>query len=629
MNPPSPSPAKEPILTAAEWGLTIALAAVIAWTTLCLGGFLARTMAVSGPAVLGIAALAAGLHAWRPVRLQAADWLPVPFLLFALASVLWLAPAKWLAWREWLLWLQMWLVFVLVRHRVRTPAQAALLAGTVVALAVAGAAMAAYQRYVDPKWLMLGRTQAGQFSTRSAGMFGIPNSLAALLELVLPVCLILPWRRSTGWGGRLLSGWLAALFLGALMLTGSRGGWISCGLALLLWPLLGARSWRRRLGGAFAMLGLVALVFSLLYRFSPAARERLDPFLAGQFELSRPIVWRGQLRIWRDQPWLGSGAASFNVLFEQVRPRGFLSEPRWTHNDYLNTLGDYGVAGFLLWLSAGAGLLALGWREVREVRADGGSSWLEDGGVRLGLWLGLLTFALHLAVDFHTKIPALAYLFAVSAGLLLHQAPQSSKGRNRSLHLGLATAAAVGLLALAGLKALPQYRAEAVREEARRRIDEHARTGMGSAQEVSAESLRGFRQAVVLDPENAQAWSDLAYATILSWDTAGTPIQESGRRALLAADRALKLCPVSPEFWVRRGVAQDMIPDKDGADASFRRAAALAPYNPEWLYYQAYHWASWPGHAEEARQALAACLSLDPNYPPAIHLRERIHALPR
>jgi O-antigen ligase len=630
MNPPTPSPAPARTHAAGEWLVTAGLAAVIAWTTLNLGGYRPETLVVSGTAVLVLAATWALGWALRPGRLEPADWLPVPFLVFALASVLWLAPTQWLAWREWLLWLQTWLVFLLVRHGVRTPAQIGLLTGTVLALAVVGAGMAAYQRFVDPKWIMMGRTQAEQFFGRSAGMFGIPNSLAALVELVLPACLLLLLQRSTGLLARIFCGWLAALLLFALVLTGSRGGWISLSLVLLLWPLLGGRNWRWRVGGAAAVLGLVSVSLALLYRFSTQVHNRMQPFLDGQFELSRPLVWRGALRIWRDHVWLGSGAASFNVLFEQVRPRGFLNEPQWTHNDYLNTLGDYGVAGLILWVAAGAGLLWLGWRAVQQARAQATvAPLLESGPVRLGLWLGLVAYALHLAVDFHTKIPALACLSALSTGLLLRPQRQDGLAKGPAWSRLMALLFGLGLLALAGLKALPLYRAETERYAARQAIDKQAATGQGSGAQIAQEGLLHFRRAVELDPGNGQAWSDLAYATILTWESSGVSLAESGRRALQAADRAVHLCPVSVEFWVRKGVALDMIPEQKAADACFKRAGELAPYTPEWLYYQAYHWAAWPGHEADARRCLDTCLSLDPNYPPAIRLRERIHALPR
>ncbi len=209
----------------------------------------------------------------------------------------WPRRSGWLG-REWLLWLQMWIVFGLTLHFVRSRAQTAVLVGTFIALGVAGSAMAIYQRFNDPNWLMLGRTQADQFLGRSAGMFGIPNSLAVLLELMIPACAVLVWSRTVSWALKLGCGALAGLFLIALILTGSRGGWISLTLALSLWPLLGRGRWWKKLAGVATVVLLAVLAFAALYRFSAEARGRMQPFLDGQFESSRPIIWRIGVQIW-------------------------------------------------------------------------------------------------------------------------------------------------------------------------------------------------------------------------------------------------------------------------------------------------------------------------------------------
>src|SRR6478609_2372691 len=223
---------------AAEWVLVAGLLATFVGTTLCLGGFLAQTMVVSGTAVLGLGALGALL--WLAGRsgesrlVNRAVFVPLPFLLYALASTLWWAPAGWLAWREWLLWFQMWTVFALVLHFGRGRAHTRLIVGAFAALVVTGIGMAIYQRFSDPDWIMLGRKQASQFHGRSSAMFGIPNSFAALLELVIPVCLALLFSRAVKPGAKIVCGWLAGLGLAALALTGSRGGWLGLTLALLL-----------------------------------------------------------------------------------------------------------------------------------------------------------------------------------------------------------------------------------------------------------------------------------------------------------------------------------------------------------------------------------------------------------
>lgn len=626
------APAAEPPALAraadtGEWLLTLGLAATLAWTTLCLGGYLAETMVWSARATWALAALGAVLLALRP---RALDWralLPVPFLLFALASVLWLAPAKWLAWREWLLWFQMWLWFALALHFARSRAQTWTLVGTLAVLALAGVAMAAYQRFVDPKWMMLGRTQAEQFWTRSAGMFGIPNSLAALLELVLPLCLVWFGSRAVSVTGKILCGWFAAVCLFGLVLTGSRGGWIGAAAALALWPVLTSRTARRGASGAAGVLAVLAAGLVALYFFSDAARERIAPFLRGEFESSRPIIWRVGLHVWQTAPWCGTGAASYNVVFDRFRPVGFVNEPDWAHNDYLNTLSDYGVVGFALWAAAGAAILWLGWRAIVEQRrgAKPGDAALASWRWRLAWWLALVAFAAHLFVDFHTKIPALAYAAALVAALALRRNDDAPAGSPFRATATLCVVPLVGALAACTVRGEALYRSEALRFEARRGIDRVA-LGRATLDDAVPVALLRFQAAVKIDPQNGRAWSDLAYATALSWHVTHGNAAAIGRRAEAAAVRAIALCPVTAEAWIRQAVALDMQGRRGEAAQSFRRAVSLAPHTAEWHYYYAHHLSTEPDRKAEALAELETCLALDPANPEAKSLRARLSA---
>jgi len=83
--------------------------------------------------------------------------------------------------------------------------------------------LAAYQVFVQPDWLMLGRQQAEQFIGRASGPFGIPNSLAALLLLLLPPAVALTLRPGASAVQRVVSGYLAAVFLFGLVLTPAAG----------------------------------------------------------------------------------------------------------------------------------------------------------------------------------------------------------------------------------------------------------------------------------------------------------------------------------------------------------------------------------------------------------------------
>ena len=615
-------------LAGAEWVLVAGLAATFAWTTLCLGGYLADTMVVTSWAVFGLAALGALLWAAGRRPLHLAAWLPVPFLLFALASVIWLAPAKWLAWREWLLWFQMWLVFLLALHFGRGRAHTWVLVAVFVALGLVGTGMAAYQRFADPAWMMLGRTQAAQFVGRSAGMFGIPNSLAGLLELMVPVCLVLLFSRAVRPAAKIVCGWFAALFVFAVVLTGSRGGWIGLGAALLLWPLLVGRDWRKKVLGAAAVLLCVVAGLWALYQGSDYARQRIDPFLEGKFETSRPLIWKAGWEMWRESPWLGRGAAAYNVLFDQYRPRGFLNEPDWTHNDYLNTLSDYGLVGFALWLGAGTVLCMAGWAAVRRARREVTSmdnvfalaKW------KLGLLLGLLAYAVHLGVDFHTKIPALAFAAALVAALLVRDEPAWQR-TVRAWH-GWMIGSGIAVLALGfGWRlAAPLYRAEAMRAEARRPIERYASKGEGNLPEIAAAARRALARAVRIDPGNGQAWADLAYVTVQTWKGGRSDLAGLGRFAELAADEALKRCEVNAEFWVRKAVALDVQRGRPETEPCFRRALELAPHSPAWWYYYAYHLQAFPARRADALAALETCLALDPSHAAANTLRQQLIA---
>ncbi len=616
------------VVAAGEWVLVLGLAAMFAWTTLCLGGYLAATMVTTAWALWGLTALGAVLFALRPRAFNPVALLPVPFLLFALASVLWLAPAKWLAWREWLLWLQMWLVFVLVLHFGRSRGHTLVWVVTFVGLGLTGVAMAAYQRFVDPSWMMLGRTQAEQFFGRSAGMFGIPNSLAGLFEVMLPLCLVWLGARSTRVTVKFFCVWFALLLGFALVLTGSRGGWIAVTAALLAWPVLAGRNWRRGLLGGAAVLAVIAGGLAALYAGSEHARARIDPFLEGKFEHTRPLIWKVGVQLWQEAPWLGTGAASYNVLFDRHRPAGFVNEPDWTHNDYLNTLSDYGAVGFALWAGAGAVLLALGWRAWRTARSDAGTTGARRDFTthwrwKFGLWLGLLAYAVHLGVDFHTKIPALAYAGAIVAGLLLRGRAECGRAAGWGAR-GAALALGAAVLALGAVKADPLYRAEALRFDARRAIDRQARGKGGTLDRILPSSLIAFQQAVKIDPTNAQAWGDLSYAVALSWHVTRGNVVATGRRAEAAAREALARCPVIAEFWVHQGVALDMQARQAEAEPAFRRALALAPTRAEWHYYFAHHLSARPGRTEEALAAAATCLALDPSYGQAEALRARL-----
>ena len=427
---------------------------------------------------------------------------------------------------------------------------------------------------------------------------------------------------------RILYGYLALLFLFGLALTISRGGWLALLGALLVWPLFvreKSLEWRVTVsitGAAVAVLAGLAV-----YATVPRVKNRFDMLVREMGERSRPILWKASWNLFTDAPAVGTGAASYNVLFERHRPAGFRDDPQWAHNEYLNTLSDYGLAGFVLAAGAVAGGAAGCWRRRKE---PGGAHrlGLEGDGVTRALGIGLFAFALSMLTDFHLKIPALAMVSAtLAAEYILRRWPGPAPavaGPVRQI------AAVSGLLVVAGIAlalALPTLRAEALRYAARERVDQLARrrnADTNAQQAVLTIASRQLAEALILDAGNAQAWADRAYVSALWSRIARARSNTLGQEAEAFARRALGSSQVVPEFWVRLGVSLDLQGRWSEGTAPFARAIELAPANATFWYYYAYHLSLTPSTKALAESALQTALRLDPTHQPATMLQQSL-----
>lgn len=647
-----------PRATFGAWALAALLAVNLAWTTLCLGGYRPETLVVTSAltgALVTVAALTRAA-AKRSPPLHPAGWLFLPFLAYATLNVCYVTPVRWLGWFDWFGWAQMIAIFWVVLNDVRAPAVRRALFGALVAIGIVAVVLACYQRVGRADWMMLGRTQSREFLGRSSGPFGIPNSLAALLILFLPALGALALRRGASRAARIGWGALAAFFALGLVLTISRGAWLGLGCALVLWPLVARRwNWRRRVVFAAGALGALVVTGAVLYAMVPAVQERIRVFIRDSGERTRPIMWHAAWAMAREHPVVGTGAGSYNTFFEKYRPEGFHDEPQWAHCDYLNTLSDYGAVGFVLFFGACGWIV---WRCARgpanPLRPDPGDGVGGDDFElpASALAIGLLAFAFHLGVDFHLKIPALAMTVATLAALLVQQtwpaaavlspasriasspspAARSASFPARSLPRVAWGGLAIASILFTALVLIPRYRAEGLRYAAHQEIDRIVLKDLGAAgyRAVLPAARADLAQAVALDPVNAQAWADVAYAASLWPQTEPTRLDDPawtaspGREAIAAADRALALTRDVPEFWVRRGVGLDMAGRWIEGSACFSRATTLAPRNAVMWYYQAYHLSLRPGMHDLAVSSVALSLRLDPYNPWAIALRQHL-----
>ena len=188
--------------------------------------------------------------------------------------------------------------------------------------------------------------------------------------------------------------------------------------------------------------------------------------------------------------------------------------------------------------------------------------------------------------------------------------------------------AAGTLLALALFWAVPKYRAEETRRDARVRIDRMAAESVDVSRE--AEKMDSIRTelsaAVAMDPANAQALSDQAYADSLWALVKPGETIELGTRVESEARRAVGLCPVVAEFWIRLGTGLDMQRRWLEGGQCFALALKLAPERADVWYYEAYHLSLAPNETGPALAAADFCLRLDPGFALAQSLRQRLGA---
>jgi tetratricopeptide (TPR) repeat protein len=121
-----------------------------------------------------------------------------------------------------------------------------------------------------------------------------------------------------------------------------------------------------------------------------------------------------------------------------------------------------------------------------------------------------------------------------------------------------------------------------------------------------------YERATQLDSSYALAWVGLSRIRNWQANTGAIPVEEGHQLAREAVERALTLNPNLAEAYAQMGrIKQQLDFDWPGADASFQRAVALEPGNPEVVRLAASS-AAMLGRFDEALQLNGRAIELDP-----------------
>ena len=387
---------------------------------------------------------------WPPVC-----WAVLAFVLYAVGRYL-TAEIEFAARQELIKVLVYTVIFFAVLHNLHRQESTHILAMTLLFLGMAISFYGVYQFLADSDhvWHFL---RPEQYRKRASGTFICPNNLAGYLEMLLPLGMAYTLMGRLSHVTKVFAGYVSLAIFAGLVATVSLGGWIATGVAVVLFFVLLLRHRDYRLQAALLLAGLLITigVFSaILSANAQLSRNRLQKLEdAGKLDDWRYRLWQPAIEIWKDNFWWGAGPAHFDYRFRQYRPADeqMQARPDRVHNDYLNTLADWGLAGAVL-VAACWGLFYWGvfssWIFVQRAPNDLTTKRSNKSTFVMGGALGLAAILVHSMFDFNMHIPANAILAVTLMALVAGHFRFASERYWHTVHAPARALVTVALLAL-------------------------------------------------------------------------------------------------------------------------------------------------------------------------------------
>ena len=297
------------------------------------------------------------------------------FTVFSAVSL-----SAWL--NDWLKWLLILVLSLLIANYVRNREWELVVFG----LTIAGVANALVGIYI-----FLGGSGALHLLInnrffRAFGTFGQPNPFGGFMGLLFPLAgmmslgyLLIVWNKwltfrkiniqvtiiSTFFG---VSAMLLAL---GVIISWSRGAWLSLGVSSLVMAILLPKRWWQ----SVLMTTSIVIVVGLLWfsgRFPASIQDRIDSATEELFTFNdvravditsdnyavveRLAHWQAALNMAQYNPWLGVGIGNYEIAYDEYRLINWDEPLGHAHNYYLNVLAETGIIGALCYIFMWLGL---------------------------------------------------------------------------------------------------------------------------------------------------------------------------------------------------------------------------------------------------------------------------------
>jgi O-antigen ligase len=242
-----------------------------------------------------------------------------------------------------------------------------------------------------------------EFVARAVGTLGRPNGLAVYIVPLLFLTLAI--RFLSGYYKRLSVIAIASGSI-ALLLTGSRGGWVAFLVSFVIFAFMLLR--RGRIGLRALSVLLLCGAF-LVFVFFPYLQERVAGEASTNAALSRIPLLKVAWHMIIDHPILGVGANTFmTAIYSYTKPAEF--QGIWlglVHNHYLLVLAETGLVGL-------AAFLWLFYSFLRESAVCGriGNPLAQILGLSTGV--AFTSMAIHMMFDIYSSGLALGMMFVLT-----------------------------------------------------------------------------------------------------------------------------------------------------------------------------------------------------------------------
>jgi O-antigen ligase len=416
------------------------------------------------------------------------------------------------------------------------------------------------------------------YGARASGFYVCPDHFAGFLESLGVILFALAlFARLRTWV-RILLIYLAGAYLVGVLMSGSRGGYLSVGASLLaliayavyhIRQVAHPRSGKLFLGASVVGCVAVLLGFTFVTR-SDLLSARFSTYLEPKDV--RPLIWQAAVREFELNPTFGTGAGTFLIYGRKFRDPSIQSDPIYAHNDYLQLLAEYGVIAALLWVGFivihGAGA----WTFIRRIlrwlaeRNEASSTSLA---LVVGSALAIIGLMVHSFFDFNLQIPGNTLFVALLFGILANPGVQWEKVKKES-----STAAVIWRVVpvvpavILFIVVWPRWQGEIEAEAARLSFLEHS----------YVLAIHHARDAVKFGNDDPDTFYYLGESRRqLANQFSGTTRRDFLSTAATAFEQGLTYFPMDERLLVKAGLNLAELGDFPGADRLFARAFEWSP----------------------------------------------------